>query len=139
MFSNSDARNSPINQTLTPDETHFLSGLGDSIQHAYYPVANIDTFAVGKVLYKKIDTTYKNAAGAVVHDSIYVFSSDVTQTLYSLAFSNVGPGYGDYIPVPSGINGAVYDWIAPVNGVSQGSYEAAQFLVTPKTQRVMSL
>ena len=139
MFSNSDARNSPINQTLTPDETKFLAELGDSIQHAYYPVANIDTFATGKVLYKKIDTTYKNAAGLVVHDSIYVFSTDVTQTLYSLSFSNVGPGYGNYIPDPSGINGAVYDWIAPMNGVAQGSYEAAQFLVTPKTQQVVSL
>lgn len=139
LFSNSDARNSPINQTLTPDETHFLAGLGDSIQHAYYPVANVDTFAAGKILYKKIDTTYKNAAGALVHDSVYVFSTDVTQTLYSLSFSNVGQGYGNYIPDPSGINGAVFDWIAPVNGVSQGSYEAAQFLVTPKTQQVMSL
>ena len=139
MFSNSDARNSPINQTLTPDETKFLAELGDSIQHAYYPVANVDTFAVGKVLYKKIDTTYKNAAGLVVHDSIYVFSTDATQTLYSLSFSNVGPGYGDYVPDLSGINGAAYDWVAPVNGVSQGTYEAAQFLVTPKTQQVVSV
>lgn len=139
MFNNSDARNSPINQTLTPDETKFLAELGDSVQHAYYPVANVDTFSTGKILYKKVDTAYKNAAGVVVHDSIYEFSTDVTQTLYSLAFSNVGPGYGDYIPDPSGINGAVYDWIAPVNGVSQGSYEAAQFLVTPKTQQVVSL
>ncbi|HEV2482529.1 MAG TPA: hypothetical protein VGS79_22850, partial [Puia sp.] len=82
MFSNSDARNSPINQTLTPDETKFLSGLGDSIQHAYYPVANVDTFSTGTVLYKKIDTSYKNAAGVVVQDSVYVFSTDATQTLY---------------------------------------------------------
>ena len=139
MFSNSDARNSPINQTLTPEETKFLGGLGDSIQHAYYPVANVDTFSTGTVLYKKIDTSYKNAAGVVVQDSVYVFSTDATQTLYSLSFSNVGQGYGNYISDPNGINGAVYDWIAPVNGVPQGSFEAAQFLVTPKTQQVVSL
>src|SRR6185437_4539145 len=107
MFSNSDARNSPINQTLTPDETHFLAGLGDSIQHAYYPVANVDTFSTGAVLYKKIDTSYKNAAGVMVQDSVYVFSTDQTQTLYSLSFSNVGQGYGNYISDPNGINGAV--------------------------------
>jgi len=139
LFSNSDSRNSPINQTLTPDEDKFLSRLGDSIQHAYYPVANVDTFAPGKILYKKIDTTYKNAAGVVVQDSIFVFSTDVTQTLYNLGFSNVGQGYGNYVPDLSGINGAVYDWVAPVNGVPQGSYEAAEFLVTPKTQTVVSL
>lgn len=139
LFSNSDARNSPINQTLTPDEDKFLAKLGDSIQHAFYPVANIDTFAAGKLLYKKVDTTYKNAAGVVVHDSVFVFSTDATQTLYSLSFANVGPGYGNYIPDLNGINGQVFDWVPPVNGVMQGSYEAAEFLVTPKTQQVVSL
>ena len=139
MFSNSDARNSPINQTLTPDENKFLARLGDSIQHAYYPVATIDTFSAGKVLYKKVDTTYKNAAGVLVHDSVFVFSTDVTQTLYNLVFSNVGVGYGNYVPDLNGINGAVYDFVAPVNGVMQGSYDAAQFLVTPKTQTIISV
>ncbi len=139
MFSNSDARNSPINQTLTPDENKFLSKLGDSIQHAFYPVANVDTFAAGKILYRRVDTTYKNAAGVLVHDSVFVFSTDVTQTLYNLVFSNVGQGYGNYIPDLNGINGAIYDFVAPVNGVPQGSYDAAEFLVTPKTQTIISL
>ncbi|HVV03679.1 MAG TPA: hypothetical protein VHC96_05615, partial [Puia sp.] len=76
LFSNSDSRNSPINQSLTPDQDKFLNRLGDSINHAFYPVANVDTFAAGKILYKKVDTTYKNAAGVTVHDSVYVFSTD---------------------------------------------------------------
>jgi len=139
LFSNSDSRNSPINQTLTPDQNKFLSKLGDSINRAFYPVANVDTFAAGKILYRRVDTVYKNAAGVTVHDSAYVFSTDPTQTLYSLSFANVGQGYGNYVPDLNGVNGSVFIWIAPVNGVMQGSYEAAQFLVTPKTQRVMTL
>ncbi|HTI08047.1 MAG TPA: hypothetical protein VL832_05810 [Puia sp.] len=139
LFSNSDSRNSPINQSLTADQTKFLNRLGDSINHAFYPVANIDTFAAGKILYKKIDTTYKNAAGVVVHDSAYVFSTDPSTTLYNLSFANVGPGYGNYIPDLNGVNGSVFLWVAPVNGQMQGSYEAAQFLVTPKTQRIMTV
>lgn len=139
VFSNSDARNSPIDQSLTPDMNRFLAGLGDSIQHAYYPVANIDTFAAGKILYQKIDTTYKNAAGVLVHDSIYVFSANSAVTLYNLSFANVGPGYGNYVPYLNGINGNVYVWVAPVNGVPQGSYEAAEFLVTPKTQQIVTV
>jgi hypothetical protein len=139
VFSNSDARNSPIDQSLTPGENKFLAGLGDSIQHAYYPVANIDTFAAGKILYQKVDTTYKNAAGATVHDSIYEFSTNTAVTLYNLSFANVGPGYGNYVPVQNGINGNVFIWIAPVNGVMQGSYEAAEFLVTPKTQQIITV
>ena len=51
----------------------------------------------------------------------------------------MGQGYGNYIPDLSGINGAVYDWVAPVAGVPQGSYEAAEYLVTPKTQQVVSV
>ena len=138
LFSNSDSRNSPINQSLTADQTKFLNRLGDSVNRAFYPVANVDTFAAGKVLYRKTDTTYKNAAGVLVHDSAYVFSSDPANTLYNLSFANVGPGYGNYVPDLNGVNGSVYLWVAPVNGQMQGSYEAAQFLVTPKTQRVMT-
>ena len=139
LFSNSDSRNSPINQTLTPDQNKFLSKLGDSINRAFYPVANVDTFSAGKILYRHVDTTYKNAAGVIVHDSAYVFSTDPSNTLYGLSFANVGPGYGNYIPDLNGVNGSVFIWIAPVNGVMQGSYEAAQYLVTPKTQRVMTV
>jgi hypothetical protein len=139
LFSNSDSRNSPINQTLTPDQNKFLSKLGDSINRAFYPVANVDTFAAGKILYRRVDTVYKNAAGALVHDSAYVFSTDPTNTLYSLSFANVGQGFGNYIPNLNGVNGNIFIWIAPVNGVMQGSYEAAQFLVTPKTQQVMTM
>ncbi len=120
VFSNSDSRNSPINQSLTPDMNQFLAGLGDSIQHAYYPVANIDTFAAGKILYKKIDTTYKNAAGVLVHDSVYVFSANAAVTLYNLCFANVGPGYGNYVPDLNGVNGNVYIWVAPRQWCSAG-------------------
>ncbi|MBS1659841.1 MAG: hypothetical protein JST68_02190 [Bacteroidetes bacterium] len=139
LFSNSDSRNSPINQTLTQDQNKFLGKLGDSINRAFYPVANVDTFSAGKILYRRVDTTYKNAAGVVVHDSAYVFSTDPSNTLYSLSFANVGPGYGNYTPSLNGVNGNVFVWVAPVDGVMQGSYEAAQFLVTPKTQRVMTV
>ncbi len=29
-------------------------------------------------------------------------------------------------------------WVAPVNGMKQGQFEAAEFLVTPKTQQVIT-
>jgi len=139
IFNNSDARNSPINQSLDADQKKFLFGIGDSINNAFYPTAPIDTLAAGKVLYQKRDTTYTAANGFVVNDSIYVYSVNPNVTLYNLSFVNVGPGKGDYVPDLNGVNGNVYIWVAPVNGQKQGQYEAAQFLVTPKTQRVMTL
>ena len=139
VFSNSDARNSPINQTLDADQKKFLFGIGDSVNKAFYPVAPIDTLAAGKVLYQKIDTTYIAANGFVVNDSIYVYSVNPNVTLYNLSFADVGIGNGDYVPDLNGINGNVYKWVAPINGQRQGQFQAAQFLVTPKTQRVITL
>ncbi|MBS1948014.1 MAG: hypothetical protein JST47_09635 [Bacteroidetes bacterium] len=139
VYSNSDARNSPINQSLDADQKKFLYSIGDSVNKAFYPVAPIDTLSSGKILYKKIDTTYIAANGFVSHDSVYIYSTDPNVILYNLSFVNVGAGNGDYVPNLNGVNGNVYQWVAPVNGKKQGQYEAAQFLVTPKTQRVITL
>lgn len=139
VFSNSDSRNSPINQTLDADQKKFLNRLGDSTNKAFYPVAPVDTLGSGRVLYQKIDTVYIDGDGLYRHDSIYVFSVNPNVTLYNLSFTDVGIGNGNYIPDLNGVNGNVYRWIAPVDGKKQGQFEAAQFLVTPKTQRVFTV
>jgi hypothetical protein len=139
VFSNSDARNSPIGQTLDAGRKKFLNELGDSINNAFYPVAPLDTGqGVGQILYRKIDTTYKAANGLITHDSIFIISADRSYQLYNLAFSDVGQGLGNYILNAQGLNGNVYQWIAPANGDKQGQFEAAEFLVTPKTQQVIT-
>ncbi|HCL84349.1 MAG TPA: hypothetical protein DIC22_10260, partial [Chitinophagaceae bacterium] len=139
VFSNSDARNSPITQTLDAGRKKFLNALGDSINNAFYPVAPLDTgLSTNQILYRKIDTIYTAANGLVTHDSIFIVSNDHSYTLYNLSFSDVGQGRGDYILSAQGLNGNVYLWVAPVNGNRQGQFEAAQFLVTPKTQQVIT-
>ena len=139
VFSNSDARNSPITQTLDGGRKKFLNELGDSIGKAFYPVAPLDTgTGVGNILYRKMDTTYKAANGLITHDSIFVVSNDHSYQLYNLSFSDVGQGQGNYILNTQGLNGNVYQWIAPALGDKQGQFEAAEFLVTPKTQQVIT-
>lgn len=132
-YNNADAKNSPIDQSLTTQQKQFLANIGDSIQNAYYPVAGIDSFSTGKILYKKIDTVYYN-----IHDSIYVYSTNADSAKYALNFVEVGANKGNYIPLFNAANGNVYQWVQPVNGVPQGSFEAASFLVTPKKQTVIS-
>src|SRR5664279_216315 len=85
-----------------------------------------------------MDTVYKAANGLITHDSIFVVSNDREYTLYNLAFSDVGQGLGNYVLNAQGLNGNVYLWVAPVNGDRQGQFEAAEFLVTPKTQQVIT-
>ena len=138
-FNNSDARNSPITQTLDAGRKKFLNGVGDSVNQAFYPLAPIDTAGAGKILYRKVDTVYLAANGLYTHDSVYVFSSDPAYKLYNLSFVNVGAGKGDYAPDPNGINGNVYRWLPPGASGKSGQFEAAEFLVTPKTQQVITL
>ncbi|MEP6682186.1 MAG: hypothetical protein ABJA35_02960, partial [Parafilimonas sp.] len=57
---------------------------------------------------------------------------------YSLNFIEVGTNKGNYIPLFNAANGNVYQWIASINGIPQGNFEAASFLVTPKKQQVIS-
>ena len=139
VFSNSDSRNSPIGQTLDAGRKKFLNELGDSINHAFYPVAPIDTGqTLAQILYRKMDTVYLAADGLVTHDSIYVVSNDRKYVLYNLSFSDVGQAQGNYIQNNEGLNGNVYQWVAPSKGDKQGQFEAAEFLVTPKTQQVIT-
>jgi hypothetical protein len=132
-YSNADAKNSPINQTLDNPQKQFLANLGDSIQNAYYPYSAIDSFSTAKILYKKIDTLYNG-----VHDSIYVYSTNPDSAKYSLAFADVGVNKGNYIPLFSAANGQVFQWVQPINGIPQGNYEPATFLVTPKKQQLLT-
>ncbi|ANI87925.1 hypothetical protein A9P82_00480 [Arachidicoccus ginsenosidimutans] len=133
-YNNADAKNSPINQTLDADKINFLKQIGDSVQDAFYPVASIDTFSANAIMYKKIDTIVNNK-----HDSVYVYSTNPDSAKYNLSFIEVGANKGNYEPLLNGANGKVYQWIAPLNGVPQGDYEPAEFLVAPKKQQVVSV
>lgn len=134
MYSNADAKNSPINQTLDNVQRQFLSNIGDSINQAFYPVAVRDSFDAAKVLYIKIDTTL---AGQPY--TFYRYKSTYDTAMYSLAFSEVGNGKGNYTLLLNGANGKVFQWVAPVNGVAQGNYEPVALLVTPKKQQLFTV
>nr|MBA2250509.1 hypothetical protein [Chitinophagaceae bacterium] len=133
-FSNVDAKNSSINQVLDANQKQFLSTIGDNLQSAVYQNAAIDTFSVNKILYKKIDTVFNSQ-----HDSIYVYSTSKNDVLYSLSFSNVGIGKGNYTPITGNANGRVFTWVQPdINGQPQGDWEPVILLVTPKKHQLIS-
>jgi hypothetical protein len=132
-FQNSDAKNSTINQSLDVKQKQFLFNVGDSINQAYYPTAVLDTFSSSKILYAKIyDTT-----GGVL-DSFFRYSVNPDSAKYSLSFTDLGQGGGNYVPDFNGANGKVYHYVKPVNGVKQGQFEPVMILVTPKKQQLIS-
>ena len=134
VFNNNDAKNSQINQELDTKQKQFLADLGDSIQNAFYPSATLDTFSAEKILYQKI---YYNPGTGI--DSFYQYSTDPSLAKYTLGFTEVGTGKGNYIPDFNGANGKVYKFVAPIAGVKQGDFEPAIILVTPKKQQLINL
>lgn len=132
-YTNSDAKNSAINQTLDNKQKSFLNQIGDSIQNAFYPVFSIDSFSTSKILYSKQNVIYPGGI-----DSIFVYSTHPDSAKYSLQFVEVGFGKGNYIPFFNGANGKVYQWIQPVAGKPQGNFEPAIFLVTPKKMQMFA-
>ncbi len=133
FFSNQDSRNNPIDRILDSRQTQFLSKLGDRVDDAFWLNATPDQPGEGKFLYRKADTSY----GVNRRDSIYIFSTDTTQTLFQLTFSYVGQGKGDYQPLLNGANGKLFYWVQPDStGNPQGAYAPVDYLVTPKRLQV---
>lgn len=135
IYSNQDAKNQPFQQDLSGDQKRFLGTIGDSIHAALIPNIVQDTFAANKILYSIKDSTILGTS----FDSIYEYSIDPALPLYSVTFSYVGSGKGDYTISGTNANGRVYKWVPPIGGQKQGDYSAVSLIITPKAHQVLTL
>ena len=129
VYSEQDSKNQPLQQDLSDEEKRTLREAGDDVNAAV--VSGIDSvgFLNDQVRYKLIDS---------LGQQILVFSKNPDSAIYSARFSRVGQGNGDYIQIRSDANGRVFRWVAPVNGVRQGSFAPVIRLVTPKQRQMVS-
>jgi len=130
-YNEQDLKNQPIQRDLSLQEKKLLASIGDSLHEAL--TYNIDSVAFNnnQVLYKMVDT--------LSYDSVFVYSVHPDSAFYSLGFTNVGFGKGNYILTNSITNGRVYKWVAPVNEQPQGEYEPVILLITPKRKQMLTL
>lgn len=126
FFSEQDAKNQPINQSLNDHQKALLDSVGDSLSRAI--TLNVDSIAFNgnEVLYRKV--FFNN-------QPVYEYSTNPDSAHFRVGFSLVGPGKGDYNQIPSSANGKVFQYV----GKNAGSYLPLTLLVTPKMQQMFSL
>ncbi len=122
VYSESDAKNQPLQQSLTPEQVTILQSAGDTMEQMIAPSAVADTFDENKILYRKIFVNGREA---------FEFSSDPEEDLFQVRFTNVGENQGDYIISTTNTLQRTFEYVAPINGVSQGSFAPQIQLFAP--------
>ena len=139
FYSEQDAKNQSIAQSLDSGQVAFLSHLGDSTQKAYYKGYDTVAWNANQILYAMVDTVLNGML-----DTIFVYSIDSTKAKYAVNFSLVAAGIGDYTPSTAVANGRVFQWVPPyVDSVGkihhQGTYVPQIYLVAPSYQQMLTL
>lgn len=132
IYSEQDNKNQPLLQDLTASNIELLASIGDDINSAVVPAVTQTEFSSDRVMYKAI---FDSLSG----DTVFVYSISSDSAIYQLSFSNVGLGYGDYVEIASEANGRVFEYIPPMEGVSQGSYMPVIVLITPKVKQMYTI
>jgi len=131
LYREQDAKNQPLQQTLTREQINKLSSVGDSLTLAYTPSVDSIGFIETQNLYAKIDT--------LQYTGIMVHSVQPNKAIYQVNFSFVGANKGNYRLKNYNALGKVYEWVAPINNEPQGDYEPLRILISPKLKQVMSI
>jgi hypothetical protein len=131
FYSEQDARNQPVDASLDEDARDALRGAGDSLELALAPAFDTASFSAGRILYRLTDT--------LGFDSVFVYTTAESETLYQVSFALVGENQGDYVLSNTLANGRVYAWVAPVAGQPQGNYAPVRQVPAPLTRQILSL
>jgi len=147
LYSEQDAKNQQLTQSLSPAQEQFLASLGNNTQNALVPGGASSSYSNSQVQYREVDST----VGAITYgttpgtDSVFVYCTDSIINIpksstnhFTVSFSQVKQGQGNYIQIQSAANGNVYQWVAPISGVQQGNYIAQVLLITPKKKQMLT-
>jgi hypothetical protein len=128
----SDNPRNPIIR-LSDEDRLLLSNAGDGLGL----VNGVDSvgFRSDAVLYEQRDTL---TVEGVLYENIWVYSTNPNLAIYQVSFTEVRANQGDYVRLNNTINGQVYAWQAPINGVSQGNFIARRIVPTPTQQQLMT-
>ena len=129
-----DMRNQSVQPELTDIQKLFLSEIGDMEDQALFPSADSAAFSADRVLYCKKDTVVDG-----VRYGVFEYSTSDSLQLYGVSFTYMGSQKGSYRLLSSTVNGRVFGWVAPRDGVPQGDYEPVVRLTTPKLVQMATI
>lgn len=121
-YSESDAKNQPLQQNLSEEQVAILKEAGDDRSKMVAPSAVPDTYSENKILYKKdiIDGV-----------EVFVFSTNPEDELYNVRFTLIGEGLGNYTLIDVSAINRIFEYAPPLSGVKQGNYEPIIQLTAP--------
>lgn len=134
IYSEQDAKNQPLQQTLSTDQKELMASVGDSLDLAISNSITEVDYSTQLVLYKMVDS--------LGYDSVYVFSVHPDSARYKISFSYVGENNGDYMQSEFTALGKTFKWMAPdtvgLNIVHKGNYAPVAILTTPKQRQMVT-
>jgi hypothetical protein len=130
VYSESDAKNQPLQQNLSEDQVTILKNAGDDRSLMTAPSAVADSFSENKVLYRKDE---------VNGEEIFVYSTNPDDELFNVRFTLVGNNLGNYVLNTTNAINRIFEYVLPVNGVSQGNYEPIIQLNAPTLLQIGGL
>ena len=128
VYSENDAKNQPLQQSLSSEQVAILQEAGDNQDAMTAPSSVPDEYEDGKFLYKK--QLYING------EEIFVFSNNPQDELFNVRFSLVGDNQGDYILSQGSAINKIFEYTPAVNGVPQGNYAPIIRLKAPTKLQV---
>jgi hypothetical protein len=130
VYSESDAKNQPLQQNLSTEQTQILADAGDDMALMVAPSATAETFSENRILYRR---------DFIGVEEIFVFSQDPEDELFSVRFTLVGANQGNYILSNDNAVTNIFEYIPPISGVPQGNYEPITQLVAPERLQIAVL
>ena len=130
VYSENDAKNQPLQQNLSTEQTQILADAGDDMSLMVAPSETSETFSENRILYRK-----------ELIDGIeaFVFSNNPDDELFSVRFTLVGDNQGNYILSNSNAVSNIFEFVSPANGIPQGNYEPVVQLIAPVKLQVAVL
>tara|TARA_R110000868_G_scaffold173572_2_gene409751 strand:- start:1511 stop:4933 length:3423 start_codon:yes stop_codon:yes gene_type:complete len=118
VYSESDAKNQPLQQNLSEDQVQILANAGDDRTQMVAPSEVQEALNENRILYRK------EFIGGL---EAFVFSNNPDDELFRVTFTRVGANQGDYnLSSINAINN-IYEYV----GVNQGEYAPIIQLVAP--------